>query len=99
MMEREISREVDLHQVRRIAEVRASAANELLEAGWVLHDIYFTSDGDYHSKYILLCLDEITCPQCGGCVKVEVMESGERIRYVCSKECDLGILVPVPVSV
>lgn len=90
-MEREVSREVDLHEVRRIAEVRSSAVNELLEAGWILHDLYFTTDGDYHSKYILLCLEEPVCPRCGGIVKVEVVECGERIRYVCTEECEFAL--------
>ncbi len=86
-MERDVGREVDLHSVRRVAEVRASAVNDLLEAGWVLHDIYFSSGEDFHSNYILLSMDEPTCHQCGSPVKLEFVNGGERVRYVCSSEC------------
>src|SRR5437879_4398869 len=86
-MEQDLTREVNLHQVKRIVEVRANAANELLEAGWILHDIYFTNDGEYHSNYILVSLDEPTCPHCGSPVKLSITDEGERVRYICSREC------------
>jgi hypothetical protein len=86
-MDREVGWQVDLHAVRRVLEVRAQAANELLEAGWILHDIYFSSEGDYHSTYILLSTEEPTCAACGSAAKIEVVGNGERIRYVCSREC------------
>jgi len=86
-MDQDVVREVDLHSVKRVVEVRATAANELLEAGWVLHDIYFSAAGDYRSNYILLSLDEPRCPQCGALAKLEILESGERVRYVCTHEC------------
>src|SRR5205809_6577803 len=86
-MEQDLTREVDLHQVKRVVEVRASAANELLEAGWILHNIYFTNDGDYHSNYILVSLDEPTCSHCGSPVKLSIADEGERVRYICSREC------------
>ena len=86
-MERE-SRDVDLHQVRKVLEVRANAANELLDAGWILHDIYFCNGPtDYHSNYILLTTEPITCPSCGGLATVEVVDNGDRIRYICTQEC------------
>ena len=86
-MDREVTRDVDLHTVKRVAEVRASAANDLLEAGWILHDIYFSTDGDYRSNYILLCLDDPLCGGCGAPAKLEFVDDGERVRYVCTKEC------------
>ena len=86
-MDREVTREIDLHSVKRVAEVRASAANELLEAGWVLHDIYFSNDGDYRSNYILMTMDDPACPRCGGPARLEILEGGERVRYVCTREC------------
>lgn len=86
-MEREIGVELDLHRVRRIVEVRVRAANELLDAGWALHEIYFGNEGDYKPYYILLCLEEPHCPKCGAPANVEVLDEGERIRYACSREC------------
>jgi len=87
-MDPEVGREIDLHQVRRVAEVRANAANDLLEAGWFLHEIYFTNeDAEERSRYILLCLDELTCPRCGSPATLEVLDDGNRVRYVCTKEC------------
>lgn len=86
-MERGIGREVDLHHVRRVVEVRAGAANELLEAGWILHDVYFSQDSEYQSNYILVSLDEPLCPNCGAPVKISVLDNGERVRYVCTREC------------
>ena len=86
-MECEASRDVDLHQVRRVAEVRPSAANDLLEAGWILHDIYFSTDGEYRSVYILLSMEEPICPTCGGVAKVEVVDFGDRVRFICTREC------------
>ncbi|MGC8668888.1 MAG: hypothetical protein ACP5VE_12315 [Chthonomonadales bacterium] len=86
-MEHEVGREIDLHAVKRIAEVRASAVNDLLEAGWILHDLYFTSEGDYHSRYILLSLEEPRCPRCQAPARVEILDGGERVRYVCTREC------------
>lgn len=74
-----------LHQVRGILEVRPNAANELLEAGWVLHEVYLTQD--FESRCILLRLGDTACPQCGGPARVEVLENGERVRFVCQNEC------------
>ena len=74
-----------LHQVRGIVEVRPGAANELLEAGWVLHEVYLTQD--FESRCILLRLDDTLCPQCGGTARVEILENGERVRFVCQNEC------------
>ncbi len=96
-MDRELTREIDLHSVKRVAEVRASAANELLESGWILHDIYFSSDGDYRSNYIMMTMDEPSCPNCGGAAKLEVLEGGERVRYVCTRECAFPELDRQPV--
>jgi len=97
-MERESGINVDLHAVKRVAEVRASAANDLLESGWILHDIYFSSDDDYHSNYVMLALDEPTCPSCGARAKVEILDSGNRVRFVCTDECAFTPidLTPVP---
>ena len=86
-MEKETGINVDLHDVKRVAEVRASAANDLLESGWVLHDIYFCSDEDYHSNYVMLALEDPTCPSCGAKAKVEILDSGHRVRFVCTDEC------------
>ena len=97
-MEKETGINVDLHAVKRVAEVRAAAANDLLEAGWILHDIYFCSDNDYHSNYVMLALDEPTCPSCGARAKVEILESGHRVRFVCTDECSYTPidLAPLP---
>ncbi len=86
-MERETGIEIDLHQVRRVVEVRVHAANELLDSGWVLHEIYFGNDTDYRPYYILLCLSEIVCPKCGSVANIEVLDDGDRVRYICTKEC------------
>jgi hypothetical protein len=87
-MDQDVEHEVDLHQVRRVVEVSYTAANELLDAGWILHDIYFSNEAaDYRSNYILLCLHEITCPKCGAPADIEVLDDGVRVRYVCTREC------------
>ena len=87
-MEQEVSWNIDLHAVKRVAEVRASAANDLLESGWVLHDIYFGSrDGEYVSNYVMLAVNEPSCPSCGANARVEVLDSGSRVRYICTDEC------------
>lgn len=86
-MEREIGLELDLHQVRRVVEVRANAANELLESGWTLHEIFFGNEHDYRPYYILLCLNDVPCPKCGAPAGIEVLDDGERVRYICSREC------------
>ena len=87
-MECDNSREVDLHQVRKVAEVGANAANVLLESGWILHDIYFTSDGgDLHSVYVLVTHNEVRCPSCGGISKMDILDNGRRVRFICPEEC------------
>ena len=58
-----------------------------LDAGWRLHEIFFGVDGDYRPYYILLCLDEVRCPKCDSSANVEVVETGERLRYICTREC------------
>jgi hypothetical protein len=75
-MEKDACINVDLHAVKRVAEVRASAANDLLEAGWILHDI----------------------AACGARAKVEILESGHRVRFVCTDECAYTPidLTPIP---
>ena len=97
-MEKETGTYVDMHAVKRVAEVRASAANDLLDAGWILHDIYFSSDSDYHSNYVMLALDEPACPSCGARAKVEILDSGHRVRFVCTDECSFTPidLAPIP---
>lgn len=96
-MECDSSRDVDLHQVRKVAEVGPSAANMLLESGWILHDIYFTSDGgDLHSVYVLMTHNEIRCPSCGGLSRMDILDNGRRVRFICPEEClDLSTLGPV----
>jgi hypothetical protein len=91
-MECDNSRDVDLHQVRKVAEVGPNAANMLLESGWILHDIYFNSEGgDLHSVYVLVTHDEVVCPHCGGASKMEILDNGRRVRFICPEECpDLG---------
>jgi len=74
-----------LHQVRGIVEVRPNAANELLEAGWMLHEVFLTQD--FESRCILLRLGETACPQCGGSARVAVLDNGERVRFICQNEC------------
>jgi hypothetical protein len=86
-MERETGIEIDLHQVRRVVEVRVHAANELLDSGWILHEIFFGNDCDYRPYYILLGLDDIVCPKCGAPANIEVLDEGDRVRYICTKEC------------
>lgn len=87
-MNNDTDREVDFHQVSRVAEVRYTAANELLDAGWLLHDIYFSADdNEYRSHYVMLCLQGVVCPQCGGAADVEVVDDGRRVRYICTREC------------
>ncbi len=78
--------DINMHQVRRVAEVRKQIVNDLLEQGWILHDIYINSE--YRSTYILLCLDEITCPRCGAIASIEINEEGDRYRYICANECN-----------
>ena len=97
-MDQDVSREVDLHLVKRIVEVRSGAANELLESGWILHDIYFSTDGDYRSNYIMVAMEDPTCPHCSAPVKISVVENGERVRFICTKECAFS-LVDEPVAV
>jgi hypothetical protein len=86
-MERDSDGEVSLHRVRRIVEVRVEAANELLDNGWTLHEIFFGSESDFRPYYILLCTGEITCRKCGAPAKIEVLDAGERIRFICTREC------------
>ena len=87
-MECDSSRDVDLHQVRKVAEVGPNAANMLLESGWILHDIYFTSEGgDLHSVYVLVTHEEVRCPNCGGASRMEILDSGRRVRFICPEEC------------
>jgi hypothetical protein len=74
-----------LHPVREVIEVGPEAANALLEAGWLLHDIYISQE--YVSRYILLRLDESICPDCGGPARVESVDHGTRVRFVCQNEC------------
>jgi|YNPMSStandDraft_1061717.scaffolds.fasta_scaffold26855_2 hypothetical protein len=81
----EVGQEFDLHRVRKVVEVRANIVNELLEQGWILHDIYISNE--YRSVYILLMLDELRCPRCGAPANIEVSEEGDRYRYICAKEC------------
>lgn len=85
MEQHDIGQEFDLHRVRKVVEVRANIVNELLDQGWILHDIYISSE--YRSTYILLMLDELTCPRCGAPANIEVSEEGDRYRYICTKEC------------
>ncbi len=85
-MEPEIGQELQsLHQVRGIIEVRPEAANELLEAGWILHEVYLTED--FESRCILLRVMDTLCPNCGGAARVEAVDNGARIRFICSNEC------------
>jgi hypothetical protein len=94
-MDRETGRELDLHNVKRVAEVRVNAANELLDAGWLLHDIYFSNEsGDLCSNYIMLSLTDIVCPNCEGPATIEVVDDGERVRYICMKECGQNVTYP-----
>lgn len=97
-MESESNRDVDLHQVRKIAEVGPSAANALLESGWILHDIYFTSEGgDLHSVYVLVTHDEIRCPSCGRLSRMDILDNGRGVRFICPEEClDLSALGTSP---
>jgi hypothetical protein len=81
----ELGQEFDLHRVRKVVEVRANIVNELLDLGWVLHDIYISNE--YRSTYILVKLDELTCPRCGAPANIEVSEEGDRYRYICAREC------------
>lgn len=81
----EIGFELDMHQVRAIMEVRPNAVNDLLDAGWILHDVYLTQD--FESRCIVLCLGETACPQCGGQARVETADDGERVRFICQNEC------------
>jgi hypothetical protein len=85
-MDQDTGYELDsLHQVKGIVEVRPNAANELLEAGWILQEVYLTQD--FESRCILLRLGDTQCPQCGGSARVEILEGGERVRFVCQNEC------------
>lgn len=85
MEQPEGGQEFDLHRVRKVVEVRANIVNELLDHGWILHDIYISHE--YRSVYILLMLGELTCPRCGAPANIEVSEEGDRYRYICTKEC------------
>ena len=85
-MEQELGQDLEsLHQVRGIVEVSPQAANDLLEAGWILHEVYLTQE--FTSRCILLRVDETLCPVCGGAAHVEVMDGGARVRFVCQNEC------------
>ncbi len=84
-MDREVGHHLTMHQVRKVMEVQVNLANELLEAGWILHDIYINNENQ--SRYIMLCMEEILCPRCGATATLEVLEEGERLRYICTKEC------------
>ena len=81
-----------LHQVRGIMEVRPSAANELLESGWILHEVYLTQD--FESRCIMLRLGDTLCPHCGGSARVESVDNGERVRFICQNECHYNALTP-----
>lgn len=86
-MEQETGQELEtLHQVKGIIEVRPEAANDLLEAGWLLHEVYLTQD--FESRCILLRLRDTPCPKCGAPARVEAIENGSRVRFVCSNECN-----------
>lgn len=85
MEQHEIGQEFDMHRVRKVVEVRANIVNELLDQSWILHDIYISNE--YRSVYILVMLDELTCPRCGAPANIEVAEEGDCYRYICSKEC------------
>ena len=82
---------LDMHEVRGILEVKPNAANELLEAGWILHEFYLTQD--FESRCIVLRMGETLCPQCGGPARVQAVENGERVRFICQNECDPSPLV------
>ena len=85
-MEQETGFELDsLHQVRGIIEVRPNAANDLLEAGWILHEVCLTED--FESRCIMLRIEDTTCPHCGSPARVEAVDGGERIRFICQQEC------------
>ncbi|GMV37812.1 MAG: hypothetical protein AMXMBFR61_23200 [Fimbriimonadales bacterium] len=85
-MEQDVGFDFDLHRVRAVVEVRSpAAANELLAAGWLLHDVYVSQE--MRSNYILLRTEEVTCRRCGGPARVEVSLDGESFRYVCQREC------------
>lgn len=89
-MERESDKPLNLHAVRRVAEVGSSVANDLLESGWILHDIQFIPNGEHFARYVLLCMEEPRCPICGAIAKIEILDDGERVRYVCTQECALS---------
>lgn len=85
-MEQEIGFGLDsLHTVRGVMEVGSEAANELLEAGWILHEVYVTQD--FESRYILLRVEDTVCPLCGGSARVESADGGARVRFICQNEC------------
>ena len=84
-MEQETGYGLDMHQVRGIMEVRPNAANELLEAGWICHEIYVTQD--FESRCIMLRFGDMVCPQCDGPARVEAVDGGERVRFICQNEC------------
>lgn len=84
-MEQETGFDIDLHQVRGIMEVKPNAANELLEAGWILHELYLTQD--FESRCIMLRLADTLCPLCGGQARAELIDDGERVRFICQNEC------------
>lgn len=84
-MEQDTGFGVDMHMVRGIMEVRPAAANELLEAGWILHEVYVTQD--FESRCIVLRLEDSACPHCGGPARVEPADDGARVRFVCQNEC------------
>lgn len=85
-MDQETERELEsLHRVKGVIEVRLEVANELLDAGWILHDVFVTDD--FESRCILLRLEDTACPRCGGPARVETIDRGARIRFVCHDEC------------
>ena len=86
-MDRDSGRVLCLNNVRRVAEVSSGAANDLLECGWVLHDIQFNPQGERQTYYIMLCMEEPRCPSCEAEAKIEVSDQGDRVRFVCTREC------------
>jgi hypothetical protein len=87
MSDRDLEQSFDLHQVKRVVEVKShQAANKLLAAGWILHDVYVSQD--WQSNYIMITMEPIVCPRCSGPADIEVNEEGDDYRYVCHRECN-----------